>query len=153
MPAFRDLTCQKFGRLTVVHFAGKDKHGRSTWLCQCDCGKQTTVEMSQIVTGRTQSCGCIKMDVLVQRSSTHGHAPRRERSPEYRSFRAMHTRCSNPNSEDYENYGGRGITVCERWQKFENFLADMGLRPSPDYTGVHPCGETQKLGTGCDGSR
>jgi hypothetical protein len=134
MPALRNLTGERFGRLAVKSFAGKDKHGRSTWLCRCDCGRKTTVEMSQLVTGRTQSCGCLKQEILAQRSTKHGHAQRVRRSAEYRSWCAMHTRCHNEKSQDYPEYGGRGITVCQRWGKFENFLADMGRKPSPKHT-------------------
>ena len=141
MPTFRELTGQKFGRLTVIRFAGKDKHGRSTWLCRCECGKQTTIEMSQLVTGHTLSCGCLKLEKTVERSTTHGHARRRDKSPEYRSWGAMLTRCRNQNLPHWGDYGGRGIKVCDRWlhgegglSGFECFLLDMGKKPSPKHS-------------------
>jgi hypothetical protein len=135
MPALRDITGQRFGRLTAISRAGKNKHGHNMWLFQCDCGEKTTVDISQVVTGHTQTCGCLKLETLVRRSSTHGHARRNSgRSPAYRSWAAMHRRCRNKNTADYGNYGGRGITVYEPWNDFENFIADMGERPSSEHT-------------------
>src|SRR5216684_8550897 len=101
------------------------------WLFQCDCGARTTAVLSDVTDGHTKSCGCLSLKTLVQRSTTHGLARRNARSPEYRSWCAMRTRSRNKNTTDYENCGGRGVSICERWNDFENFLADMGPKPSP----------------------
>lgn len=87
--------------------------------CVCDCGKTIAAKLSALVSGHTKSCGCLK----TERQST--------KRPEYHVLMQMLERCSNPNSLAYKNYGGRGITVCDRWQKFSNFYEDMGARPSP----------------------
>lgn len=82
--------------------------------------------------GESRSCGCLKDEILKTASRTHGHSS--PVSPEYRAWNNMRNRCSNPKVNHYQDYGGRGIRVCARWQIFENFLADMGRRPSPLYT-------------------
>jgi hypothetical protein len=78
--------------------------------------------------GDTNSCGCLKLEVLAKRA-THGATRYNQITPEYQSWLDMHKRCSNPRSERFNAYGGRGISVCERWSSFENFLSDMGPRP------------------------
>ncbi len=80
--------------------------------------------------GKHKSCGCLKRERIVERSTTHGHKTRTGTTPTYNSWVNMLARCNNPNNPKYARWGGRGITVCERWLKFENFLADMGERPS-----------------------
>lgn len=92
--------------------------------CLCDCGTRWWMQKSN--TRRVQSCGCIRSAKTVARSKTHGHS----RTPEHRSWAGMKTRCSNPRQDTWRLYGGRGITVCERWSLFENFLSDMGPKPS-----------------------
>lgn len=114
----RDLSGQRFGRLVAL--APYDKR---RWLCRCDCGTERPVITGNLGNGHTTSCGCVRI--------THGHTPTgRAQSPTYRTWAMMKTRCSNPKATGFEHYGGRGIKVCERWQSFENFLADMGERPS-----------------------
>lgn len=121
MPAFIDRTGHRYGRLTVLRRAENDKHGNTRWECLCDCGTFTVVNSSAFWAGRTRSCGCR----FNKRSTTHGlHGTRT-----YKVWGAMKDRCSNPNNKAYRHYGGRGIKVCERWMKFENFLADMGEVP------------------------
>lgn len=123
-----DLTSQRFGRLTVYFFAGWDRHGSALFLCVCDCGNDITVRGRTLRIGDQVSCGCKK------REQKHGHALVNGRpTREYNSWTALRSRCSNPNDEHWPDYGGRGISVCERWQGeqgFVNFLADMGLRPA-----------------------
>ena len=124
-----DLSGQKIGRLTVIKRV-ESKRRDAMWLCLCDCGRDKIVAASALKNKRTQSCGCIKIENMRRLGTAvkkHGETG----SPEYRSWRAMLTRCSNPNATGYHNYGGRGIKVCDRWlNSFENFLADMGKRPS-----------------------
>ena len=114
----------RFGRLVVIELVGI-RNSNKRWLCKCDCGKQTVVEGSFLRMGRTQSCGCLRRDLL----TSHGATTHETRSVEYRCWQDIHQRCSNPNSKSFKHYGDRGIQVCERWNEFANFLADMGQRP------------------------
>jgi hypothetical protein len=116
------LAGKKFGHLTVLKWAGSNIHGKHFWLCLCDCGNHSKPVTSQLINGLTLSCGCIN-----QGAKTHG----KTNTPEYRVWQNMKRRCHVPSHRDYPNYGGRGITVCQRWRNsFANFLKDMGLRPS-----------------------
>jgi hypothetical protein len=126
-----DLTGQKFGRLTVIIAVGS-RNGRRLWQCRCECGRKLIVTGSNLRTGNSNSCGCFHRDRATERgraSKTHGHWTNGQASPTYRSWLAMHARCKHPNMNGFEFYGGRGIKVCIRWKRFENFLADMGERP------------------------
>ena len=105
-----DLTGHRFGRLTVVKRVGTKK-SFAVWLCQCDCGKTATLPSAYLRTGQTRSCGCLAHDVLVARNTSHGGSYSRL----YRIWHGMRQRCTDPNSSNYENYGGRGITVCDEW--------------------------------------
>lgn len=118
-----DLTGQKFSRWTVISRSGN--RGRLTyWNCQCECGNKADVGSSALRDGRSRSCGCLKNEETKERSVTHGMS----HSKEYSSWNDMMKRCYNKNASHYNNYGGRGIAVCDRWLKFENFYADMGDR-------------------------
>lgn len=127
-----ELTGQRFGRLVVVSDAGIEK-GRHYWDCICDCGITMRVYTGHLRNGHTKSCGCFKRDLTIKRSMKHGQDRRGLATAEYTSWSRMIQRCNNPKRKDYKNYGGRGIKVCGRWldreHGFENFLADMGLRP------------------------
>lgn len=116
MARYTDVLGQKFGRLTATKYLGEGK-----WLCVCDCGNQSRPSVTALQTGNTRSCGCL------HRESRHKHGMCSERI--YRVWTSMRARCSNPNDASYHNYGGRGIKVCERWNSFGNFFADMGNRP------------------------
>ena len=124
MGRFIDLTSQKFGRLIVVERAGR-RNGRTRWKCKCACGKNVIVDAYCLKSANTQSCGCLHRDLCIARSTKHGMA----RTPTYRSWWAMRQRCRHKSQSSYPNYGGRGILICERWDKFSAFLADMGQRP------------------------
>ena len=124
---------KKFNRLTVLEELPDYKVR-----CECDCGKTVEVNRYKVIKGLTQSCGCQRAEKsrerAINRNTTHGDgAPSGERVPEYRAWEAMKYRCLNSNAAAYPDYGGRGITVCERWMSYENFLADMGRKPSPDH--------------------
>lgn len=143
-----DIAGQRFGRLVAVDRIGTNKHKRAVWGLLCDCGKVTSCEVTPLRAGKIVSCGCQKSERIAALSKTsqslaaaanrrHGHCGSthhgavRQRSSEYRTWEAMRARCGNPNNNRYEIYGGRGIRVCERWQSsFENFIADMGRKPT-----------------------
>lgn len=124
-----DLSGLRFGCLTVVN--RDTRPGRKPyWACECDCGNQKAIRGDHLRSGRTLSCGCVSTRLRKRRMTKHG----RYKSPEYVSWSSMIQRCNNPASSSYHRYGGRGITVCERWITFDNFLKDMGKRPSPKHS-------------------
>lgn len=130
---FKNLTGKRFGRLTVTGFAKRDRHGHASWFCNCSCGNNTIVHISNLASGHTQSCGCLMSEVIAARLR-HGDT-REKRTPEYRIWTSMIQRCINPNVRKYPNYGGRGIKVCDRWRySYQNFLADIGRRPSSKFS-------------------
>ena len=117
-----ELTGARFGLLTVTRRA---QTSPVMWGCICDCGNVSVVSTGRLRSGNTRSCGCRKAAVLGESTTTHGMAGTRT----HRIWKAMLTRTRNPNTKQYKDYGGRGITVCKRWLKFENFIADMGVAP------------------------
>jgi hypothetical protein len=131
-----DLTGQRFFRLTVVSFAGVNRRGQALWRVRCDCGTERSVRGDNLRNGTTGSCGCWKAMCATLITLRHGHARRGgSRSPEYRSWQNMLQRCTNPKDQDWKNWGGRGIRVCDRWlHSFENFFVDMGRKPSPAHS-------------------
>lgn len=130
MPNLKDHTGSRFGRLTVVGRAGTSPSKKVLWLCNCDCGEQATCIAQELTTGSTKSCGCLRREVTSQRATTHGMCRDGSLPPEYHSWSNMIQRCTNPNNPKYDDYGGRGITVCARWvDSFESFLEDMGEKP------------------------
>lgn len=132
-----NLLDKRFGKLLVISESGRDRWGQVLWLCKCDCGIEKIVTGGNLRNrGDKQSCGCMKAERIRQDSTTHGHTIRfgpegqRRASREYRSWQGMKKRCLDNTHVHYENYGGRGITICDRWlNSFENFIADMGERP------------------------
>lgn len=119
---FKDLTGKRFGRLVVVQELQERKREKVSWLCHCDCGKDASVTSRELLSGDTKSCGCYKIDQIREQFSTH----KMTKTHPYWVWGSMKKRCHNPNDKGYPNYGGRGITVCKRWHRFENFWADMG---------------------------
>lgn len=132
MPAFKDLSGTRKGRLLIVERAGH-KEKAITWRVRCDCGTEKVMSVAQL-RGKTISCGCVKAENNRARLTTHGMSPKGARPRVYGVWNGMKQRCGNPNQAHYERYGGRGITVCERWQDFANFYADMGDPPSDRHT-------------------
>jgi hypothetical protein len=123
-----DLTGEKYGRLTVLEDTGKrNKCGHVIWECLCECGNVVDVESHCLKNNNTKSCGCLNID----RITKHGHTSSREKnSRTYYTWASMKSRCLNENHPRYKDYGGRGITLCERWSRyFEEFLFDMGEKP------------------------
>ncbi len=135
----RDATGQRFGRLTILGEAEKYVSPQGVSLRRvravCDCGVEITTNLNSVKRGITASCGCFALEVLADRSRVHGDAPRKRHTREYVVWANMISRCENPNVDRYPVYGGRGIKVCARWRgSFENFLADMGRKPSPEHS-------------------
>ena len=128
---FKNLIGQQFGRLTVRRYAGVNKHGQSTWKCECVCGKYTVLSNAHLKTGNSRSCGCLHHEELV-RAKVHGHARRGQVSQEYLAYYNARQRCGgNPNHPDWKHYGGRGIKFL--FSSFEGFLAHIGPKPSPSH--------------------
>ena len=137
-PHTKDLTDQTFDYWTVLSYAGLQTFGtirdtggirrHTAWWCVCRCGSIKAVIAHSLISHHSKSCGC--------RKHTHGISltPRTAHSAEYRIFIAMWHRCTNPRVKQWMDYGGRGITVCTRWQIFDSFLQDMGPRPSPQHS-------------------
>lgn len=117
----------KFGRLTVL--STFMLNGWTKAECLCDCGKKTVLRVNALRTGGTKSCGCLALERAYALNFKHGGCCHYKVTPEYSTWVAMRQRCSNENMEEYKNYGGRGIKVCDRWSVFEHFLSDMGKKP------------------------
>lgn len=118
MGIIRDLSGQRYGRLTVVSYAGKEpKHNRATWNCRCDCGKEIVVISNKLTGGVTQSCGCLFLERRGAGNRTHGETHTRL----YTIWKGMRHRCYSKSRREYPSYGGRGIMVCPEWR--DDFLA------------------------------
>ncbi len=124
-----ELQGHRFGRLTVISRAENNKHRSAMWNCRCDCGATGVFKGRNLWIGKTKSCGCWLREPE-NRYRKHGCSPRKGPSSEWMAWKAMRQRCSNANHPQFRNYGGRGITVCQRWSEFANFIQDMGRKPS-----------------------
>ena len=125
----KNLVGLRFNKLTVLKYYDKTTHIR--WLCKCDCGKETIVKGISLNSGLTKSCGCLKFESKpAPWNIKHGKHGTRI----YTIWQHVKRRCLNKTFKDYPRYGGRGITVCERWMHFPNFYADMGEPPSKLYS-------------------
>jgi hypothetical protein len=121
-----ELTGRRFGRWRVLYF-DEFRNGHGCWGCVCECGTRRSVLGPSLVSGLSQSCGCLRSEVTTLRSLRHGMAG----TSEYGIWKTMKTRCENPQSKKWKDYGGRGIRVCRRWRRsFAAFYADMGKRPA-----------------------
>lgn len=128
-----DHTGRRFGKLIAIEFVGSESpKGKANWRCICDCGNERVAKAENLLRGKSKSCGCDRHENRIKQVTKHGHANSDtggRPSPTYRGWRAMRQRCEDVNNNAYMDYGGRGITICERWKIFSNFLADMGERP------------------------
>ena len=122
MSAKKNLIGLTYGRLTVKSEAGR-RGRRVLWSCLCECGNKTEATSTALVSGVKKSCGCLAKEVLIKRSTTHGLTGTKI----YKVWESMISRCNKPKDKAYQNYGGRGIIVCQRWlASLPDFLADMG---------------------------
>jgi hypothetical protein len=127
----KDIAGKKFGRLLAIsQEVERSASGSVMWKCACDCGNTSVISGSSLRSGNSKSCGCAKYGHTVK----HGHSRVGKVSSEYSIWVSMKQRCENPNNKNYASYGGRGITVCDRWNSFENFASDMGSRPSTKHS-------------------
>lgn len=124
------LACERYGRLRVVEEAARAGSQR-VWKCVCDCGAEKLVRQCHLRSGAIQSCGCLSREVTSGMKLIHGQST----TDIYAIWCGIKHRCFNPKAKRYQDYGGRGITMCDRWRdSFEAFLADMGSRPSTDHS-------------------
>jgi hypothetical protein len=123
-PRKAELRGQQFGRLSIQKFLRMQK-GKSIWQARCGCGTVIEAVAGELLRGATKSCGCLARELISDFRTSHGMT----KSATYASWSAMHSRTSDTESTGYQNYGGRGISVCPEWSNFEIFLSDMGERP------------------------
>ncbi len=116
---------EAFGSWTVVG-DGRPKY----WLCQCICGTTKEIRSDHLKSGITKSCGCQRPALVATAQTTHGHS----KTSAYSRWMNMRRRCLDPRHQAYPSYGGRGITICDRWLDFENFYLDVGNPPEPGLT-------------------
>lgn len=112
-----DLTNMRFGRLTALYI-DRSKTKRVYWKCKCDCGKTLSAPSCRLVSGETKSCGCLRNEMASKRLKKHGLT----KQTLHNAWLNMKTRCDNPIYNEYEKYGGRGITYCKEWKSFDNFM-------------------------------
>ena len=142
MPPAINLAGMTFGELKVIERSGStEANGFATWRCLCNCGNETTVTSVSLRSGRTKSCGHLRVDVIRELKTKHGGRAGRRSTVEYQAWLDLVKRCSNPAYVYYENYGGRGITVCDEWRNGDGertgygcFLAHIGPSPGRGYS-------------------
>jgi len=134
---FNDLEGRKFSRWAVVGYAGRKLTGKQMktfWWCRCSCGTTRQVEAQSLSSDGSKSCGCYEREVAGEHRRVHGGTG----TVEYTTWKRLRSRCNNPKSPDWNNYGGRGIRVCAEWDAietgFSKFLLDMGPRPGDYYS-------------------
>jgi hypothetical protein len=146
---FQDIAGKTFNRLTVITIdeakTNSSRRRASFWICQCACGNEKVVASAKLISGHTQSCGCLQRERASELNAVHGLSL----TPEHKSWSGMKNRCLNSKDINFRNYGGRGIRVCGRYQNsFDEFFKDLGLRPSKNHSigrvdndGHYSCGK------------
>jgi len=124
---FKDIEGRTFGRLRVISYTGSIKK-KSLWICLCECGNYTRVVTGDLTTGHTQSCGCYLQEQSLKSRTKHQDCS----SAKYRSFHSAKNRCNNPNNQDFYSYGKRGVEF--RFKSYEEFLMEVGRKPSPKHS-------------------
>ena len=121
---------KRFGKLVALEYRFRP-NDKAYWFCRCDCGNEKEIRIDHLKSGRVISCGCHGRAVIITAALKHGHNRSVSTGPTrtYNCWSSMLQRCRDKNNKSFKNYGGRGIAVCERWLKFENFLEDMGEVP------------------------
>ncbi len=142
MPAFLDLTGQRFGRLTVIN-QSSPKYGRVAWWCMCDCGNTVICTSNDLRRGSVSSCGCLRKEIAAAQAHTAGIARGVQLEKHglsgtrlYAIWKAMRQRCTNPRDKFYPDYGGRGISICPEWDDFSTFhkwAMETGYDPSAPF--------------------
>lgn len=129
---------QKVGGCIFIKDKSFFKKGRKEFITsffKCRCGNIFEARLPNIKSGNTTSCGCVLKNSNTKRLRIHGHTSNGVQSSEFSTWEGMKSRCYNKNQKQYKDYGGRGITVCDRWiHSFENFLSDMGRKPTNKYS-------------------
>lgn len=129
-----DITGKRFGQLVVSRCLSGNRWGNRMWLCLCICGDEVVVAGGNLQSGNTKSCGCLRTKRTMETKTTHGHTKNRKPTSIYRSWQNIIQRCTNRVVHNYSDYGGRGITLCQEWLKFENFIRDMACGWKPGLT-------------------
>lgn len=128
--AITDLTGRQFERLTVIRLGSRTPSGKLRWVCLCSCGKETLVDSYSLTREKTKSCGCLARENSSKSRMKHGHTSKDIVTSTYQAWGSMKARCTNRKNLRWQDYGGRGIVVCDRWiHSFESFLEDMGEKP------------------------
>lgn len=128
-PKPQDFTGQRFGRLTILRESEERTAAHRFWVVRCDCGTEKRVKQQAFKSGAVVSCGCFQKEVAASIGRKTGTKHGMYGTPTYNCWASMWERCTTPTQGSYRYYGGRGITVCERWSDFSNFFADMGEKP------------------------
>ena len=119
----KGLECCKYGLWTVIEDKGWNKSGHKLLLCKCECGTERIIQKSNLESGRSRSCGCLRKRISTEHSTTHGMSGTRL----FKTWMNMRKRCKYPSSPDYKYYGGRGITVCDKWQHDFDAFRDWAM--------------------------
>lgn len=132
-----DRTGSKYGRLTVVRQAERNQFGDIRWECVCECGNLVAVPVGSLTSEHTRSCGCLQREKASVQGKIIGAANHKHgmtETPEYHAWHGMRQRCLDKNHPGFKHWGGRGVKICDRWNEFKNFYADVGERPTPKHS-------------------